>query len=194
MTGSDPILCFGRVSAALGPGAAAAASASCRAPRTVGTHYIGVLVDAIDEYPEGDELNNIASAPTPMTVVEPQPDFTAGTITCPSTVELSEFFRCTLEVTNTGTGPSDRAVLIGMYLSSDATVTTADLMLSDCLIGSLALGESDTTDCGGNVPDTRSPGDYYIGMIADHEDRFTEPDETDNTAVTMMTVTGRSLP
>ena len=78
-------------------------------------------------------------------------------------------------------GTAAGAFRIGLYLSTDATITTADLLFAWCPKSSLAAGSS--VSCSSPsipIPSSVAPGTYYIGMIADDQYAVTESDETNN--------------
>ena len=67
----------------------------------------------------------------------------------------------------------------GLYISTDATITTADTLLGTDVTGLVAAGGS----AAGGATFTLSglaPGTYWIGVIADDADTLAESDEMDN--------------
>ncbi|MEO1074401.1 MAG: CARDB domain-containing protein [Bacteroidota bacterium] len=85
-------------------------------------------------------------------------------------------FGCT--ITNEGSagaGPSR----FGAYFSSDRTLSGGDVLLQDVAIGSLSGSQSVQASDVAFVPN-QSPGEYYILLVADHQDDVDESDENDN--------------
>ena len=77
----------------------------------------------------------------------------------------------------------------GFYLSTDATITSADTYL-DGNANSLAAGASFVW--GGPtliIPIGTAPGTYYVGILADPSNAIVESDESNNAVSTLITVT-----
>jgi hypothetical protein len=94
---------------------------------------------------------------------------------------------------NFGSG-SAAASTTGFYLSTDATLTTADSLLmtfaSPALTANATAGYYDHQTVSLALPGNLAPGTYYIGGIADYTNAIAESNETNNTYnVTQITVT-----
>ena len=87
-------------------------------------------------------------------------------------------------VTNNGIGASATSYL-KIYLSTDSTIDSSDLYLTQRSIGVLNGGISSSGSTTIKLPVTLSPGTYYIGAIADETNTNVESDETNNTATTI---------
>ncbi len=79
-------------------------------------------------------------------------------------------------------GPS----VAGIYLSTDATITTSDTLLSDGVDlddprDGKSAGYSDHQTILVALPGNLAPGTYYIGGIGDYNNQLSERDETNNT-------------
>jgi len=72
---------------------------------------------------------------------------------------------------------------VGIYLSSDPTVTTADTLLGFRSVGGLDPGDASQGDSPLTVPLATPEGLYWLGAIADDADQVIEPDELDNVVV-----------
>jgi len=84
-------------------------------------------------------------------------------------------------VKNQGRSRTTASHYIGLYLSTDATVTTTDTLIGiRYLSGWLNAGASDTVDIYATVPASLTPGNYHIGAIADLNATQPESDETNN--------------
>jgi hypothetical protein len=69
-----------------------------------------------------------------------------------------------------------------LYLSNDATITTADTYLGQEMVASLnGIGSSETASIPVIIPADASPGARYIGAIADYNNVVAESSEINNT-------------
>ena len=95
-----------------------------------------------------------------------------------SAVSISAF------VTNYGVG-SAAASTSRIYLSTDANITTSDVVLATISSGSLAaVGQSgyyNKQNLSVTLPGNLASGTYYIAAIADYDNQISESNETDNT-------------
>ena len=85
----------------------------------------------------------------------------------------------TTTVKNEGNDVSVLARL-GIYLSSDNVIDTSDILISEHLISTLAVDEEKVENISTNLPASFTGGQYYIGVIIDHQDLIVELDEADN--------------
>ncbi|MFH1313964.1 MAG: right-handed parallel beta-helix repeat-containing protein [Candidatus Eisenbacteria bacterium] len=78
----------------------------------------------------------------------------------------------------------------GYYLSTDAVITSADVLLaSTAAVGGLGVyGDTLFSAAVLTIPPATVPGEYYIGILADNADAVAEDDETDNSVSTGITV------
>src|SRR5262249_21763508 len=72
------------------------------------------------------------------------------------------------------------ASVAGIYLSTDATITTSDTLLTTTSTPSLAAGGSDNEGATLSFPTNLSPGTYYIGVLADSTGLVTEGSDANN--------------
>ncbi|MBI4651112.1 hypothetical protein HY745_07495, partial [Candidatus Desantisbacteria bacterium] len=86
----------------------------------------------------------------------------------------------TSTVKNQGVGLMS-ASYTGLYLSTDAVITTSDTRISTVSITSLARGTSSTITTNAAIPSGLSARTYYIGAIADYNNANKETIETNNT-------------
>lgn len=88
-----------------------------------------------------------------------------------------------LAVLNSGAFALGRTIKIGVYLSLDANIETADTQLKE---GSVRLNDLPVGFCTVSMPETLSIPDsltfgaYYLGAIVDVGNELREPDETNN--------------
>jgi hypothetical protein len=85
----------------------------------------------------------------------------------------------------------------GIYISTDATITTSDTLLMTVAGGALTAnataGYYDHQVINLNLPGNLAPGTYYLGGIADYTNGVTESNESNNNySVTQITVTAAS--
>jgi Ca2+-binding RTX toxin-like protein len=78
----------------------------------------------------------------------------------------------------------------GVYLSSDATLTTADILLSSVSISALNPGSYDHKSVPVTFPGNLTPGTYYVGVIADHTAQVAESNEANNASSVTPVVLG----
>lgn len=97
-------------------------------------------------------------------------------------------------VQNTGL-VSTPAFTNNYYISSDPTVTPADVLLRAAPHPGLAPGQTlSMASRTLSIPETLVPGTYWVGVIADAGDDITESDESNNARSTQVTVTAPLLP
>jgi large repetitive protein len=69
---------------------------------------------------------------------------------------------------------------VGIYLSTDNVITTADRYIGYRSVSSLSSGSSSAMNTIITIPSNIALGDYYLGVIADYANNVTESDETNN--------------
>ena len=120
------------------------------------------------------------------------PSFNPQTVTAGKTVLVSGFIvRNQVEV-KTSQAP---ACNIGIYLSKDETLSTeSDRLLDSRKIRSLA-GKDEATLLTSTItiPEDTEPGDYFLGVFIDYDNRVTESNEEDNTVTAAITITDTDL-
>ena len=82
-------------------------------------------------------------------------------------------------LTNQGAG-SVGTSYTGLYLSTDATITTADIRIGLTSFGNLDSGTSSSGGTSVILSSLLTPGTYYLGAIADYSGSRPETDETNN--------------
>ena len=135
---------------------------------------------------ESDETNNSRAAP--VTVYIPTPDLVMTGISVPTVpVAPATNFSVSGTAKNIGTGNST-TTYVGFYLSTDSTITTGDTLLGYVSAGGLAIDASKTVTKTVKLPSGLSAGTYYIGAIADYNNRAAEIDEGNNSIATTVIV------
>jgi len=169
-------------------------------PETVapGSYYIGVLMDDQGAVTESDETNNYKSKP--ITIVN-KPDLYISSFTAAfASAKLGEAVGSKLSVQVGNKGPVDAGTFsVGVYLSSDTYITTADhaLVNGQATIGSLAAGATTpvSLDPQAKIPTNVPPGTYYIAALADDLGVIDEVHEINNSMYkpTSVTIVGPDL-
>ena len=169
---------------ALAAGESAACNIDVTIPASVapGTYYVGAYADDQDAVTESEEANNslVASNPTGLEVAAA--DLVVVDVTAPATGTIGGTVQITSSTENPG-GTEAGAFRIALYLSTDATITTADVPLAWCPISSLAPGDDVSCSPSVTIPGSTAPGTYYVGAIADDQDEVKESNETNNALV-----------
>lgn len=113
------------------------------------------------------------------TVADNSPDLVVISLTAPTTARVGKTIKISASVTNQGSINAG-ASRLGVYFSTDPTITTADTLTAICNLPSLAVGT--TITCSGKiiVPSSLTPEVYYLGAIADDLGAVAEGDETNN--------------
>ncbi|TRZ66935.1 MAG: hypothetical protein D4Q77_03935 [Methanothrix sp.] len=88
----------------------------------------------------------------------------------------------TMELKNLGTA-KEMGFYVGFYLSFDRTITPDDIYIGYGVVD-LGPGESRSGPVPCLIPADITPGLYYIGVIADPQEKVAESDETNNARAT----------
>jgi serralysin len=152
-----------------------------------GTYYIGGIADYNNAIAESNEANNNHDA-VQITVTAPaappQPDLTASFDSVSSTtMTAGGSTNVDFWVVNFGKAAA-AASISGLYLSTDATITTGDTLLTTVASPGLsavgATGYYDHQTVSLALPANLAPGTYYIGGIADYNNAISESNEANN--------------
>jgi subtilase family serine protease len=107
------------------------------------------------------------------------PDLTMTSVSGPSSANTEQQITVAYTVKNRGTVNAGY-FLVGIYLSTDATITTGDTLVATRSVPNLAAGAESTENTVVTIPSSVASGTYYIGVIADTDNRIAESDETNN--------------
>ncbi|MCK1382407.1 hypothetical protein IVB33_39310, partial [Bradyrhizobium sp. 24] len=149
-----------------------------------GTYYIGGISDYNNAISESNEANNNHNV-TQITVTAPaKPDLTASYDSVSSTtIAAGGSTNIDFWVVNFGKAAA-AASISGLYLSTDATITTGDMLLttvaSPGLSANGATGYFDHQAISLGLPANLAPGTYYIGGISDYNNAISESNEANN--------------
>ncbi|WP_354233461.1 CARDB domain-containing protein [Bradyrhizobium sp. I1.8.5] len=150
-----------------------------------GTYYIGGISDYNNQLTESNETNNTYNA-VQVTVTAPaQPDLSEYVAVNKTSVLAGDSLTVdayNMNLGNAVAGPTTAAI----YLSTDATITTSDTLLTTLTTGSTLAtvsqpGYYDLHTVTLTVPGNLAPGTYYVGGISDYNNHLTESNETNNT-------------
>ena len=108
----------------------------------------------------------------------------------PTSAQAGGTVNVTWTVTNSGTTTGARTIYQRFYLSTDATITTADtyLGLQHEWPAGMPVGWTGTVTRAITIPIGTVAGRYYIGSIIDYSNLEVETNETDNTRATLFDV------
>lgn len=145
-----------------------------------GDYWIGSMIDAYGVVNELDETNNTYSVP--VTVVVPDLDMVSSFSSPPNPVLPGEAVVLPGSYTVRNSGNADSgAFKVGVYLSQDAEITMADVLLASIAEASLAPGSTSSRNgFSVTIPGSMAPGPYYIGVLADHQAAVVEQDKSNN--------------
>jgi subtilase family serine protease len=173
---------------------AAGANASVIATITVpanlvpGDYYLSALADAGGTVIELDETNNGRTAPALVTVALYRPDLRLTALTGPAggVVVNGRSMVVSSTVRNFGKSPAG-AFRIAFYLSTDATLDVADILLGTRQVGGLAADAVSTAPSTLAIPPLTPPFDYYLIAVVDDQQAVVELGEGDNVLATATT-------
>jgi photosystem II stability/assembly factor-like uncharacterized protein len=124
------------------------------------------------------------------------PDYRIDTVGAPSSANAGQTIAGSVSATVGNHGATDSYVgdiSVGIYLSSDPTITTSDILLwkgrssIDALNSGGSISVSIHPDL--QIPTTVSAGSYYIGVLVDEFDVIAEQNENNNHIAQAITIT-----
>jgi CARDB/FG-GAP-like repeat/RTX calcium-binding nonapeptide repeat (4 copies)/Bacterial pre-peptidase C-terminal domain/Lipase (class 3) len=139
-----------------------------------GSYGVALLADKFNQIVESNEGNNVTAAGGLITVTTSKPDLVASINNVSTTsVNSGGTVSFTYSITNQGSAPAGN-FLAQVYLSTDPTIDTGDIALSNGLISINGLNAGISTSAGLSVtvPASLGNGQYYIGLIADRGGGF----------------------
>ena len=149
---------------------------------------MGVIYDdATDGNNANDDTNNWDAVP--ITVTKPNLDMTL--LSGPATALPGASFNISNTVANIGNGATG-TFRVGLYLSTDATCTTADTFLASRSL-SLGAGGSSNASTSVTIPGGTSLGAKFLCGIADDQSVVFETNEADNTISAGITIVRPNL-
>ena len=127
---------------------------------------------------------NLGSAPPPPPPPSDQPDLTISGLSLFDTA-------VSYNLSNAGTA-SAAASTTALYLSTNSTITTSDMLLGTFSSPSLSVGGSDNESISLSLPTNLKAGTYYLGVIADYNSQVNESNETNNASNAIPIIVGNS--
>lgn len=152
-------------------------------PNTVGTFVGSVTVIDANAGTDSDATSVVISD-TP-----PNVDLVMTAVSTKATnVRTGRNITVSYTVKNQGLAATTSGTTVGVYLSTDATITTGDILIGNQVVSSLAAGAS--LGASASMQVNVAPGTYYLGAIADKDNSQQEFNETNNslTAAARLTV------
>lgn len=198
ITTDDTLLGF-RSLGGLQVGEESAVSAPLTVPASIdaGLFHVGAIADHEEAVLESDELNNaVLALGTVEVFVPPLPDLVTDAVSfSPTVVESGGVVTVVERVRNVGTAEAG-AFRVGIYLSSNPSVTSSDLLLGSRFIGGLTIGSSSESALQFTLPPGIASGSWTVGVIADDLAQLAEPDEGNNLRVAsgLLDITGSPDP
>jgi len=154
---------------------------------TVGTYRVLVVVDALGQVTESDETNN-AGVSAALSVTSFLPDLAVTALTVPAAGQTGRSLAITSTVRNAGPAAAG-ASAVRFYLSGDATLDPADVLLGSRAVGPLAAGAVSTAVTTVTIPVDTAPASYRVIAVADALGQVAETDEANNTFASPAAVT-----
>ena len=118
-------------------------------------------------------------------------DVSIASVTAPATATTGQNVTLTANVRNVGAGAAG-AFRVGLYLSPNPTITTADTRIGTCSYTSMAARGSATCSVTAALPAAVRAGEYFVGALADDTDQIVEINEINNSAVAANRLTVRA--
>ncbi|MEZ6020997.1 MAG: CARDB domain-containing protein [Planctomycetota bacterium] len=152
-----------------------------------GIYTVGAIADKDNTVNESDEDDNLFVALGTLSVnaqLPPAPDLVALTPTGPSgNMSTGTSFTVNAQVMNSGELPAG-AFQVGIYLSSDNTIDSSDLLLGTINIAGLTVGSQSQVSTSVSIPAGTAAGTYSLGTWADNLGSVNESGrEANNTAL-----------
>lgn len=166
----------------LASGAASTATTSVKLPANTpgGTYYLQAIADYTNQIVESDETNNALTNSSGVISVAPA-DLVMTSVGTPATnLVKGGAVSVTYTVKNLGSNGAS-AFYIGLYLSTDSTITTTDKLLGTVYMkNGLAGGASFGGTVSLIIPGSTTPGSYFLGAYSDFSNKVPEGNETNN--------------
>ena len=151
------------------------------------TYYLGILADINGDIAEVDEGNNddhANSTPHSISLLQDQPDLVVTSVGGIPTqwTDGGSFSDPIVVVSNEGEADAG-AFVIGLYASTDQTITAGDIPIGRVSVSALAKDATTTKNIevsGGFRALGLNPGTYYLGVIVDTDNQVAESDESNN--------------
>jgi len=117
-----------------------------------------------------------------------KPDLMMSALSSPAQAKKGAAISVNSTVKNTGNASSG-AFSVGIYLSTDATITASDIYLGSRSVAGLAAGASSAAKTTVTLPTSLGAATYYVGAIADYNNKVEESNESNNISVSTSKLT-----
>lgn len=152
-----------------------------------GEYYVGMIADFEDRVDESNEGNNSCRINNPKVVigaVETEPTAAVDLqVSCGTVTQTSNSLTVrNVSLRNTGNANTEAGVFIGYYLSEDEEITTDDYLieLGQDYVAEIRAGQT-VLENGHFSLNTIPKGEYFFGIIIDHQSDIEESNESNNT-------------
>jgi subtilase family serine protease len=147
----------------------------------VGTYTLGAYADPLNNVmgelgPTGETNNALAGNQIKITT---KPDLTVTAVIAPVSGFPGQPVEMTVTVENKSPAAAG-AFTVGLYFSTDGSITAADRLLATLSFGSMEAGANSTAKTMVTIPSDVIPGDYSLGAFADPTLSVDELDEANN--------------
>ncbi|ABS26527.1 CARDB domain-containing protein [Anaeromyxobacter sp. Fw109-5] len=165
------------------PGLTPGGSSTAETPVTVpawlppGVYHLGAIADSANQVLEEDESNN---ARTGNDVTISGSDLVVSAVSGPMAAAIASTVNVETTVSAAPEGGDAPGFTVGIYLSSDPTITTSDVRLATRNLSGLAAGASSAATTPVTIPANLAPGRWYLGAIVDCWNQVAESSETNN--------------
>ncbi len=151
-----------------------------------GSWYVGASVDSGYAVEELSESNNARTGE--VVGVGEGADLSIASVTGPASIRSEEPFTSQVKVCNSGTRPMHAGSRVDLYLSLDAGISAADMVLGNAVLPALGVGECVVAAV---QVSTRAPeGSWYLGALVDRDGSEPELIEDNNVRVGSALVVG----
>ena len=179
-----------RVVGSLVPSGTDTASIECIIPpgTAAGSHYVIAVADVSNTVAESLESNNTRAG-----LVRIGPDLTVTALTAPSSAVAGTSISVGDTTKNQGADTAPASVT-NFYLSTNAVLDAADLLVASRAVSVLGVGLSETGTAPLVIPASTTSGTYYIIAKSDGDDTIPEGIDSNNTRVKSISITPAPSP
>ncbi len=124
---------------------------------------------------------------------EANTDLSVVSVTGPTTATAGQTVTLSANLRNPGSVAAG-AFRVGLYLSGNTTITSADTRVGTCNYTSLPARGNISCSVTAAIPAALRTGDYFVGAIADDTDQIAEINKINNIAIAASRITVRPAP
>ena len=158
-----------------------------------GDYFLLAVADDRNAVTETDESDNTRAVPFTVTgggTGGGDADLRISTASAtPTSADAGAEIEVAYVLSNDGTAEAGETQ-VGVYLSTDRSLSSGDLLVTRADADGVGAGESEDSDEDVTVPNSAAPGDYFLLFEADDRNTVSESDESNNTLALAFTVTG----